>query len=107
MVTAADVVGTAALGESVSKISRAGKCTSAVQMCDESGAAMNVIKGTTTIHVHLVDKDAIPEPEDAGVQSIPITGMWKIEGKPVVIRVVVDGETGKLLGQVDDKWLGI
>lgn len=65
---------------------------------------MNVIKGgKTTIHVQMVDKNAIPEPSavDGGV-TIPITGMWKIEGAPVVIRVVVDGETGKLLGQVDD-----
>lgn len=70
-------------------------------MCDESGAAMNVIKGKTTIHVQLVDKDAIPEPEDAGGVSIPITHMWKIEGNPVVIKVAFDPETGKLLGQVE------
>lgn len=62
---------------------------------------MNVINGKTTIHVQLVDKDAIPEPADYGGVSIPITHMWKIEGKPVVIRVVVDGETGKLLDHLD------
>lgn len=63
---------------------------------------MNVIKGTTAIHVQLVDKDAIPEPSDHGGVSIPITRMWKIEGNPVVIKVAFDPETGKLLGQVDD-----
>lgn len=99
MVTAADVVGTAALGESVSKISRAGKRASAVQMCDESGAAMNVIKGKTTIRVELVPNGQ--EQFNSNAAKVVVMRPMTCDTPWFFLTVIYDRETGKLLGQVD------